>query len=359
MKILFFIESLQSGGKERRLVELIKGLQKTGRFEIELVLTKDEIHFSDILGLDIKIHVFERKIKKDPRLFFLFLRTALSFKPDVIHTWGNLVSFYTILAKLILRVPLLNNQITDAPQKVKFNLIHNTLPLFFSDLIVANSEAGLNAYGVEKPRGVVIYNGFNFDRIGNIYPEEEVRKKFSITSKKIVGMVANYTDKKDYLTYLKAAEIVIDDYSDVTFLCVGHGDFQSLSSVVKEKYQNKIKFMPAQTDVESLINIFTIGVLATFTEGISNSVMEYMALGKPVIITEGGGSGELVSDGLNGYLIPPKSPQILAEKIKYLLMHEDKAGEFGDKSKNIIISKFSIESMVNSYIDIYSRISTF
>ena len=81
MKILFYIESLNSGGKERRLVELIKGLSKYPDIEMELVLTRDYIHYKEISDTGIKIHFNIRKgLKKDPRLFFKFYKIAKKFE---------------------------------------------------------------------------------------------------------------------------------------------------------------------------------------------------------------------------------------------------------------------------------------
>ena len=85
MKILFFIESLRAGGKERRIVELLKGLKQFPDISIELVLTRNEIHYQEILQLDVPIHIIERKfLKKDPRLFFKFFRLAKKIKPDMV-----------------------------------------------------------------------------------------------------------------------------------------------------------------------------------------------------------------------------------------------------------------------------------
>ena len=68
-----------------------------------------------------------------------------------------------------------------------------------------------------------------------------------------------------------------------------------------------------------MVNVFDIGVLATHGEGISNSIMEYMALGKPVVASEGGGTCELVQDGITGFLVPRRDPQALAARISQLL----------------------------------------
>lgn len=87
-------------------------------------------------------------------------------------------------------------------------------------------------------------------------------------------MVATFSDKKDYTTFINAAQIVIESRDDVTFIAVGDGgNLESCKNLVKPEFQNRIKFLGRQKNVESIVNIFDVGVLATFTEGISNTIM--------------------------------------------------------------------------------------
>ena len=155
MKILFFIESLRPGGKERRLVELIKNLLKDSNVKCELVLTKKEIHYKEIFKTGIKIHFIVRKyFKKDPRLFFMFYNITKQYQPDIIHVWGNLVAIYAIPAKLLLRIPIINNQIADAPIKISKGLLSHKLTFLFSDRIIANSISGLISYSAPTKTAV-------------------------------------------------------------------------------------------------------------------------------------------------------------------------------------------------------------
>src|SRR5690606_10344291 len=113
MKILFFIESLRAGGKERRIIELLKGLSKLPDVSLELALTRRDIHYAEIYQLGIPLHFVERKlIKKDPLVFFKFYRLAKMVQPDIIHVWGNMVAVYAVPTAMRLGVPLINNQIT-------------------------------------------------------------------------------------------------------------------------------------------------------------------------------------------------------------------------------------------------------
>lgn len=354
MKILFFIESLESGGKERRLVELLINLHKKTNFEMELVLTRKTIIFREILDIKIKIHIIERKfLKKDPQLFLKFLKIVQSFKPDLIHVWGNMVAIYAIPAKILLRIPMLNNQITDAPNKVPGGLLSHKIPFYFSDIIISNSKAGLNSYKSPAEKSIVINNGFDFSRISSLQSIQKIREKFSIKSAYVVGMIATFSRLKDYKTYIEAANLILRSRTDITFLCVGAGDDSKYKEMVESENKDKVIFTGRQNDVESIMNCCAIGVLSTFTEGISNSLMEFMALGKPVVATGGGGTSELIENGMSGLIIESGNPQLLAQKILSLVNDPKAMEEMGNQAKKRIETHFNIEKMVESFVSVY------
>jgi len=359
MKTLFFIESLHSGGKERRLVELLKNLSKYEDISMELVLTRSYIHYTDIFNLDVKIHYIERKhFKKDPSLFFKFYRLARKFKPDIIHVWGNLAAIYAIPTKIILRIPLINSQITNAPLHVNSGLLSIKLTFPFSNFLIANSKAGIKSYSAPKSKSRVIYNGFDFDRIEHLETPEKMREKLNISTKHVVGMVASFSLLKDYVTYIQAAKEISKRNSDITFLCIGAGNNDSYRKLVLPEIANRIRFLGPQQNVESIMNICDIGVLATYTEGMSNSIMEYMALGKPVIATDGGGTKELIKNYVTGFLVKPRSPKELASKIEYLFDNEKIASNMGEKGRERIRQEFSIEKMIKEYLKMYNKVFT-
>ena len=109
-------------------------------------------------------------------------------------------------------------------------------------------------------------------------------------------MVAGFDKRKDFATLIEAAIDICRERSDLVFMFVGGGpDWELLRSRVPQSMiNNQIIFTGKRTDVESVIQIFDIGLLITFYEGISNSIIEYMALGKPVIATDGGGTSEII-----------------------------------------------------------------
>ena len=94
-----------------------------------LVITEDDIHYEYVHEWDIPIIIIERKgIKKDPRLFYLFYKICKQFKPDLIHSWGIMTTFYSIPSKLFCKVPLISSMIADSEKRFKSLLIE-----FFSN----------------------------------------------------------------------------------------------------------------------------------------------------------------------------------------------------------------------------------
>ncbi len=356
MKILFFIESLRAGGKERRIVELLKGLSKLPDLSLELVLTRRDIHYEEVHSLGIPIHFVERRlIKKDPLVFFKFYNVAKKIRPDIIHVWGNMVAVYAVPTALRLGIPLINNQITDAtgqrPPGIDFTFR-------YSSRIIANTKAGLDAYRAPMEKSTVIYNGFNFTRLAKLRPVDEVRTQFQITTPLVVGMVATLSAYKDYPTYIRAAQQVLNHRNDVTFLCVGEGDPTQLKALISPENTKRIIFSGKQSGVESIMNICDIGVLVTdvkhHAEGISNALLEFMALGKPVIATNAGGSPELVTTGA-GFLIAAYDNSQLADKISKLLDDAGLRAQMGNKASAHVKERFNIRRMIDSFYAEYHR----
>ncbi len=360
MKILFFIESLHSGGKERRLVELIKGISKDSNYELGIVLTRNNIHYKDIFSTKTDIYYAVRKqgLKKDPSVFYKFYNISKRFKPDIIHVWSNLTAIYALPSKLFLKIPMINNQITNSTKQTGYSILSYRVTFPFSDKIISNTYAGLKAYHAPKNKSMVIYNGFDFSRVGNLESAKSVRDKLGICTKYVVAMIASFSEKKDYKTFIKAANHILEERNDISFLCVGAGDFEVFKTSVRKNNLDKILFLGKQLKVESIMNVCDIGVLLTHGkhgEGISNAILEFCALKKPVIATSGGGTSEILKNGLSGYLIKEHSEKELADKIYYLIDNQDIRLEMGENANKVVLRKFTINKMINSFNSVYKE----
>jgi len=364
MKIIFLADNFVKGGKERRILELIKGLLKEPNLDIELVLLRNKIEYPEIYDLGIVIHIIDRKPKYNPSTFLKLYRICRRFQPDIIHSWSSISTLWSIPAVKLLHIKLLNGSIANAPYNLKpwnKKILLAKLSFLYADLVVGNSEAGLKAYNAPLNKSRCVYNGFDFVRIENLYPSENIRKRYKLGNNFIIGMIAAFADRKDYETYFTAAQLILKVRRDISFIAIGDGPkLESIKNSIPESIRESIIFTGQIADVESIANVFDIGILCTNNdvhgEGISNAIMEYMALGKPVIATEGGGTNEIILDGETGFLMPPKSPQILANLIIELLGNSDKALQMGMSGRRKVQTEFSLDKMTSVYLKLYNEL---
>jgi len=359
MKILFITDTLQAGGRERQLVELLKSLQIRKDIVCRLIVLSKNIYYSHVNKFNFKIYYLERKIKNDPVIFMKLYRITKEFQPDIIHSWESMCSIYAIPVAKLAGVKFINGAIRNAPLKLKVlekGWVRSKIIFPFADVILANSLAGLKAYGVPPNKAYCIYNGFDFLRVKNLREPEEIRHQFNITTSKVVGMIGRFCDKKDYKTFILSAMHILKRRDDVTFLAIGEGPTsEECRQMVTLNFKDRIKFLDKQEDIESIVNVFDVGVLATYTEGISNAIMEYMALAKPVVVTDGGGTKELVLNGKTGFLVKPSNVQDMVKKIEYLLNDPKLATSMGNAGKVRIEKEFRLENVTNHYIELYQK----
>ena len=173
----------------------------------------------------------------------------------------------------------------------------------------------------------------------------------------VIGMVASFWQQKDYPTYYEAARILLEKRKDISFLAIGSGtDSEDSVKMIEKEYLANFFLLGKQSNIEDLVNSMDVCVLATFTEGTSNAILEYMALSKPVIATDGGGTAEIITDGVNGFLIKQSDPNELVERIQDLLNDSDLRKNIGSAGHKRIKEAFSIDRMVIDYKRLYSSV---
>ncbi len=363
MKILFFIGTLRAGGRERRLVELLSYLKKNTTYNLMLVLRRNLIEYPAFYDLNIPYILLTPKyLKKDKRLHYRFYRICKEYNPDIIHTWGSMPAFVSLLAVILLKIPHVNSQVSDASpvNKLSIKNLINKINFFFSTIILSNSYAGLYTYKTKKSKSKVIYNGISLDRFLNLADKELIRSKYNIFSLYVVIMVATFSNNKDYDIFIEIAKLVNSKRNDVSFVAIGNGcNLEKIKREVLDKKIPNVIFTGKVDDVENLINIAEIGLLFSnkilHGEGISNSITEYMALGKPVIANDAGGTKEIVKHGINGFLITNETTEEIAEIIVSLLDNKEKRQKMGEAGKSLIQESFTIERMGKEFDHIYKN----
>lgn len=360
MKIIFFIDSFPAGGKERQALELMKGLVAVPGNQLELVVMTNDIHYKEIFDLGIKIHFILRKTKRDFSVFRKFYRICKDFQPDIVQCWDSMTAVYVLPAVKLLRLHLVNAMIQDAPAQQSLKnkvMLRGKLTFPFSDAVVGNSLAGLRAYAAPARKSVCIYNGYDSRRTQELRDPVVLRKELNIETPLVAGMVATFSFFKDYPCYFKAAALILEKRKDITFLAIGdHTDSAEAKKLIPASLANNFRLMGRRTNIESWVNMMDVCVLSTFTEGISNSILEYMAMEKPVVATDGGGTNELVEEGKNGFMVRTSDATQLAGKISFLLDHPETGKEMGRNGRQKVLDVFSNEKMINTFIQLYESV---
>jgi glycosyltransferase involved in cell wall biosynthesis len=204
------------------------------------MVMSDDIHYDYIENLNLKIYPAIRKYKKDLSIFLKFYKIVKDSKPSIIHSWSSMCSIYALPAARMLGIKFVNGFLRNAPPHLKMTdkeWIRAKLTFPFSDIIAANSFAGLKAYKVPAGKSVCLHNGFDFSRIEGLDAKEIVKKKFNIHTRYIVGMVATFSENKDYQTFVDAAQFVLEKRKDVTFMAIGDGEYlETIKKRIKPEF---------------------------------------------------------------------------------------------------------------------------
>lgn len=367
MTLLFPITDLPRDGAQRQLLELVKGLDKK-RFR-PVVLTfrsggSMEAEFKAIPR--VRLISLERKEKSDFLYVFKVLRLLRRLEVDVVQPFLTPATFYGLIPALLSHTPVKivtersGIGLRNAPLGYRLYLRAEDFLTRYADIVVANSEAGreyLIKRGIAPERVKVIYNGLNLTRLNsNRKDVERIRQALGLpTDGQVVGIMARLFPVKRHDIFLQAAALVNQAIPETRFAIVGDGPWRDYLEALSQKLglESKVAFLGEQREVGPYLAAFDVAALTSETEGCSNSVLEAMAVGKPVVATDVGGNRELIDNGETGFLVPFGDPKALSEAIIRLLRDPVLARMIGERAKERTIHRFSLENMVNQYESLY------
>lgn len=357
MRILFVCDGLGGGGKERRFVQMVKGLSERSYGELYIILTRLELAYEELESYPLNIIYLDRH---QYGFFYNFYKLINNIRPDIVQVWSFVpMIYYNIIHLFSIKKPKYCISTAADCNFKSFPLWQKLLFKFSFKLaqkIVGNSRAGLDNYGVPEKKKICIYNGFDEQRLIK-YPDISIRQQLGISTQFVVTMIASFHEGKDWEMFVKAAKLTILKNTDITFLAVGDGSCKKrIENLVTPKTENII-FTGRRNDVEAILRESDISVLCTnpdkHAEGVSNSILESCAFGVPVIATEGGGTSEIIENGNNGYIIPQKDYVCLSDRILYLLDNRNIRLNMGNCGKRIVEQKFALRNATKRYIDLF------
>lgn len=362
IKIAYVIDQLKTGGTERQLKYLIDGLDRE-QFEVTLFLLRgEEYHLLRPQNADVKtLGVLSLMSRDGFEKLYRFSRQLRENNFEIIQTFFQDGTIFGVLAGKLAGVRHIFISIRD----MRFwatpvqSVVHRIMTEL-ADAIVVNSNAvqkNVKPLSGKKPVHV-IYNGMPF---GLLYRKGSEAKRnlaaeLSIEENTpIVVLVSNCNRKVKRVDLLVESLPIILREAGVFFLIAGDGHLRpALEARARElNVQNHIRFLGQRRDVEDILAGSDIALNTSDSEGLSNSVIEAMRAGLPVIASDVEGNRELIENGLTGCLFPAGNYEELAKQVLYLLKNPEVAERLGTTAGKRVEERFSVAEMIENYSRFY------
>lgn len=347
-KVLIVTDSLAQGGAERQMALLACNMPSP--WESSVWSLHDGFFSRSLTNAGVQVEVPNRSPLRS------FRQYVRKIQPDIIHYWGNASLFMTYPFVCASGIPSVNGIIRfgalPPPRILRLRL---QLASRLCPIVVANSEAGLKALHISNHRGRVVYNGIDSSRFTDAEPNSKTSSPFRVI------MCANMLNSKNHILLAKIAELAFEKFGPRIFSFWSIGDTRDLSilaevnSIAKRSIDSSmLTLLGKQSEPVSLMAQADLGIHLSNREGLSNSVMEEMACGLPVIASNVGGMNELISSE-TGILDSSNSPSTLLAGINYFRNNPAIRVKMGKKAQQRIRSFFSIDRMTKDTISIYNE----
>jgi glycosyltransferase involved in cell wall biosynthesis len=325
-----------------------------------VVIINNNIDYKELYETTAKIEIIDRKNKGLNQIQTANALYALlkDFHPDIVQAWGLMSAGVTLLVKPFLRFKFVASYVADVYSPKGMKKLINVFCNLICDNIVSNSKAGLVAYRTPSSKAMLIYNGFNESRYNNRIDKQQKRRDLGVSTKYVVAMVASFWQTKDWQCYIDTAKLMIRQRKDITFLTVGTGpQWNYYKAQITDSERVFIKMLGRRDDVDEIYQACDLTVLTSIHgEGLSNSIMESMAWGVPVVATNGGGTPEIIEDKVNGRLIDVQTPEYVGALIAESIDHPDVLKNMSEKASQTVKDKFLLQRMTAEYVELYKRV---
>lgn len=377
-KILFVSPNLAAGGAQRQLINIANGFHRRG-YEVSVFLFYEEENLGSYLDANIKIFssslvkVLERcgflrivyGTLKLPWIIYgtlRLMRVVAAGKPDLLYSrqWPKIP--VAIIGK-ILKVKTVSVE----GNNLEHTLLLRKRPLLFrirrlcahlSDKVVANSK-GLareaeEVFGLDSDVAV-IHNGIDLEDIREKSKDEQNHGWLGTETPLILAMGYLKDDQKGFSYLLEAVEIV-NRTRPARLMIIGDGRKEKLAELSKElSVRDKTDFFSTVPNPFPYMAGADVFVCSSLYEGLSNVILEALALGKPVISTDHKhGANEIIEDGKSGILVPVRNPKKMAEAILKVLEDGELRQSLQEEAKRRS-ENFSRDKMISKYEKLFDE----
>ena len=370
--IVHVVHQFDVGGLENGMVNLINRLPPE-RYRHAVVCLQGYSDYSRrIRNPEVEFYALDKKPGKDLGVYRRLARLLRELRPDLVHT-RNLSALEGQYVAAWCGVPARvhgehGRDVFDLHGKNrKYNLLRKLARPLVHRYIALSRDLErwlIDTVGVRPDRIAQIYNGVDIERF---HPRREARGAFGPPGfargdEIVIGSVGRMAEVKDFPTLVRAFISVIEQYPELRnhlrLAIIGEGASRAVCQAMADQagVGDSIWLPGARTDVPELMRGFDLFVLPSLGEGISNTILEAMACGLPVIATRVGGNPELVEEGRTGALVPAGDAVAMAQAMLAYSRAPDLAESHGRAGRAEVERRFSMEAMLRAYMEVYDSV---
>jgi glycosyltransferase involved in cell wall biosynthesis len=352
MRMLLAIDELDVGGTEQQILELVRHLPR-GRWTPVVCCFRPGRKAEEIAGLGVRVVHLPKRRRVDVRLVRALVRLMRAERFDVVQTFLIGANLWGRLAALLAGVPVViaserNVGVWEEPAK---RWLGRALARVTSRL-VANADAVrdyLIARGADPARIVTIRNGVDFGRFAAPVDRTAVRRALGLAPEHTVAaVVARLEPQKGHDVVLEVAARLRERLPHLRWLVVGGGGAEAAvrADAARRGVGDRVVFTGFRTDTADLLRAADLSVLVSTKEGLSNTLLESLAVGLPVVASRVGGNAEVVGAGA-GLLVPPRDPDALEAAVVSLVADPVAARGMGERGREHVRRSFAVRRMVD------------
>lgn len=363
IKIIEVSSDTNIGGAGKCLLTLLENFDYN-KFDVKVVLPKNSLLKPHIDKLGIQ--VIEAEDIADKSFDMSAVKTLKTIfrheKPDIVHTHASMSA--RIAARAAgAKVVYTRHSVFPPPRKISRGIgkaVNGMINNYYADAIIAVAEAAkenLTDTGVKDSKIRVILNGV--EGLSPVSSDEKriIKERFNLPDGyKAVSIVARLEDIKGHDYFIEAADKLLKKGIKARFYIAGTGSYEQYlkDKVKKLAREEHIIFTGFISDVDKLMNITDVQANASFgTEATSLALLEGMSLGIPAVVSDFGGNPGVIKDGENGFIVPKKDADALAQRLEILLTDNVVYEKQSDGAKRIFGGKFTAAAMTRRTEELY------
>lgn len=355
--VLFFTRTMYLGGTENVILQLCEILKP--HVNKIVVCSCGGVNVERLTAMGIKHYTIPDIEQKFPKVLLTVCKTLKKIVDTehitTIHTHHRMAAFYVSLMKLYKKCRFINTS-------------HNT---FFSKKILTKfsyKNANLVACGEMVKKNLVEYFGLPDRQVtvihntvkpfGDCPTPDKTISSLHDNGCFVVGNIGRLSEQKGMEYYIKAVPELVRKFPVMRFLIIGSGeDEQKLKQLCDELNMNDyIIFMGYRNDIQNIMSQLDLVVLSSLWEGLPLTPIEAFSVSKTIVATAVDGTVEVVTDGMNGFLVEPKNSRQIADKIEQLYQNDTRRASFEHNAFVTYENKFSFKQFGTQYTEYYQNI---